>query len=651
MGNAKHYWQKVLQTIDRFAMPHTRKLARELSAVVDKNQSLTVELESVRNEFESARIRDRNLEAEIGQRISDLEAERDTAHQQLHDLKTLLTGSSTLQESTATQVRQLESKLEEEYTKHESMLQTMHGTLTQVQNKQQTFATQATRLESRLEEEYAKHDSLLETMHGTLTQVQNKQQTLLEFQSDLDDSVRKTRLYLLDVIRNESVKPRTHVFAMVVVAVFFLLNTIAGAASFWMFRQDLLELSAMTNDLKLIIKEHISKHEVALTEQPTQKDAQGLGDVTNIFIPGHSSKLDKPDQDHPDTQRAGEEAGQSGETDTQPVTLSNAEKDFAQRELSESERPGNEFPKWGPPLLLQSTDNQGNDSTPEFDPLVKELQSNLMVLGFDLGRKGADGIKGAHTEQALQEFQLLYETVFGVQQGMDSSDLAAFVRRFAELAREDEQKYKINSAVLAAIRLSNLRTGVDFSFLMELAAAESAFDSGSRAAKSSATGLYQFKDDTWLETVKRHGEEYGIGNYASQVEFFVDTDGNSRPMISDPVIYRHVLDLRHNPRIAALMAAEHLKDNMRQLSSSLDQELGRTEMYLTHFLGASGAITFLEILGKNPDKLAGDIFPGPASRNMNIFHTKKRKPRTVAEVYKVLGRKFGKSRYKDWLAN
>jgi hypothetical protein len=74
-------------------------------------------------------------------------------------------------------------------------------------------------------------------------------------------------------------------------------------------------------------------------------------------------------------------------------------------------------------------------------------------------------------------------------------------------------------------------------------------------------------------------------------------------------------------------------------------------MYLTHFLGASGAITFLELLGKNPDKRAGDVFPGPASRNMNIFHTKNRKPRTVAEVYNMLDTKFSTSRYKDWRAN
>jgi hypothetical protein len=410
---------------------------------------------------------------------------------------------------------------------------------------------------------------------------------------------------------------------MVLVAALFLLNTITGAASIWIFRQDLLEFSAVTNELKLSIKEHISQHELALTENPAQTDAQGSGDVSNIVLLDSSNNLDEPDDDYLNTLQGDAEAGQ----------------------------PDYESANGGPPLLLQSAEDQGYDSSTVFDPLVKELQTNLMALGFDLGQKGADGFKGALTEQALREFQILYQAVFGLQQGVDSDDLAAHVRYFADLAREDERKYKIDSAVLAAIRLSNLRTGVDFSFLMELAAAESAFDTGSKAAKSSATGLYQFKQDTWLETVKRHGEKYGIGSYASQVDYFVDSDGNSRPMISDSGVYKHVLSLRRNPRMAALLAAEHLKDNMRQLSLSLHQQLGRTEMYLTHFLGASGAITFLELLGKNPDKVAGDIFPGPASRNTNIFHKKNKKPRTVAEVYNVLGKKFSTTRYKDWRKN
>jgi hypothetical protein len=135
------------------------------------------------------------------------------------------------------------------------------------------------------------------------------------------------------------------------------------------------------------------------------------------------------------------------------------------------------------------------------------------------------------------------------------------------------------------------------------------------------------------------------------VEYYIDEYGNWRPMIGDPVVYQQVLELRHDPRISALMAAEYLKGNLRRLSSALEQKPGHTEMYLTHFLGLSGAITFMERLDSNPDQPASEVFPGPASRNRTIFHTRDRTPRTVAEVYDVLARKLVTSRYEDWRAN
>ena len=622
MGNVKHYWQKVLHAINQFALPRTRKLERELSAVVEENRSLTVELDRVRNEFESTRSRDRHEIAEFGHRVAGLETERDTAHRQLHVLEALLEEASIHQQSTAAHVG---------------------------------------RLEDRLNEEHAKHESLLGTMQATLNQVQNKQQSLLQFQSNLDDSLRKTRRYLLEAIHAESARPQKYVLAMALVAGLFLLGALAGATSLWTVRQDLLELSAASKDLRLLIEEHISQHEVAFTGSPAEANDRGMARLDDTINADPMDKTVNPDRtDQARTSMRAEEAGSAGLIAARPVSLSHAGPDSVKQEVPVS-RPvringhsrgdDNEAGEWGPPLLLAGTEEHDQAGTSDFDPLVKELQTNLIVLGFDLGHAGADGFAGAQTEQALQEFQLLYQPAMGTRQKTDTDYPARHVRRFADLAREDEKRFGIDSGVLAAIRLSSLRTGVDFSFLMELAEAESTFDSDSRALKSSAAGLYQFKEGTWLDTIKRHGASYGIESYVSQVEYVVDSDGNRQPMISDPVVYRHVLDLRHNPRMSALMAAEYLKDNMRRLSSSIDHEPGRTEMYLTHFLGLSGTITFLELLDRNPDKVASDIFPGPAARNMNIFHAENRKPRTVAEVYDVFYRKFNRSRYKDWRTN
>ncbi len=273
--------------------------------------------------------------------------------------------------------------------------------------------------------------------------------------------------------------------------------------------------------------------------------------------------------------------------------------------------------------------------------------SNLLALGFDLGEDHVKGITGTRTVQALNEFRLLYLPAAGKQKAPDGNQLIATVMKYANQARQDEKKFGIDSGILAAIRLGSMRTGVDFSFLMELASIESSFDPTKKAPKTFAAGLYQFKDDTWLETVKTYGEKYGIGSYASQVENNIDDTGNTRPTIRDPAIYRHVLALRHNPRISALLAAEYVKYNMKRLSYSLDRKPGHTDLYLSHFFGPAGAISFLKTLDEHPDKIAGDVFPQAAKNNQGIFQPKLSKPRTVAEIYKIFERKFNTSRYRD----
>lgn len=297
--------------------------------------------------------------------------------------------------------------------------------------------------------------------------------------------------------------------------------------------------------------------------------------------------------------------------------------------------------QWGPPLYLQDT--QAAKTRHLFDPLVKAQQEDLLTLGFDLGE--ADGFKGARTEQALGEFQSLYLSGAGLEEAPDPGELATIIKNYANLARVDASRFKVDRGVVAAIRLSSVRTGVDFSYLMELAAAESNFNPVSKAKGSSAMGLYQFTRDTWLNTIKVHGDKYGLGDYASQIEFYVNRGGYQRPMVRDSAVYQHLLDLRRNPRVSAMMAAETVRDNQQRLSFSFEREPARTDLYLTHFLGHKGAISFLKALDENPDAFAVELFPAAAKSNKDIFQPKVCEPRTVNEIYELFGRKFNTSRY------
>jgi peptidoglycan hydrolase-like protein with peptidoglycan-binding domain len=296
--------------------------------------------------------------------------------------------------------------------------------------------------------------------------------------------------------------------------------------------------------------------------------------------------------------------------------------------------------QWGP--LLVMADSETGKRYYGFDPIVKAQQEHLLTLGFDVGE--ADGFKGPRTRQAIAEFRALYLPDSGQQ--LQDADLAVIMQTYAELARSDADRYGIDAGIVAAIRLSSVRTGVDFSYLMTLAATESDFNPASEATTSSATGLYQFTRDTWLNTLKRHGVRYGlVAEYAAQIEHYQTRSGYQRPFLREPAMYQHLLELRKNPRLSAMMAAETMRDNQQKLAHTFDREPTDTDLYLTHFLGADGAITFIQSLEKHPGTHAVELFPRAASSNRGIFHPQDCEPRTIDEVYAYFGEKLSARRY------
>jgi soluble lytic murein transglycosylase-like protein len=302
--------------------------------------------------------------------------------------------------------------------------------------------------------------------------------------------------------------------------------------------------------------------------------------------------------------------------------------------------------QWGPSLLMpEAADNKQHSVS---DPIVKAQQKDLLTLGFAVGK--ADGLKGAHTRQAIAEFRALYLPDSGKQ--LKDADLTDLMASYANLARSDAARFGIDHGIVAAIRLSSIRTGVDFSYLMKLAAAESNFKPKSKSATSTATGMYQFTRDTWLNTLKTHGAKYGlVGDYASNIEHYETVYGYQRPIVRNEAMSKHLLELRKNPRVSAIMAAEMVRDSEQLLAHSFDRKPTQTDLYLTHFLGTDDAITFLQSLEQSPDVHALELFPEAANSNRNIFHPSSSDPRTVDEVYAHFGKKFSTRRYDDIAAN
>ncbi|MGO4389171.1 transglycosylase SLT domain-containing protein [Microvirga sp. 2YAF29] len=180
-------------------------------------------------------------------------------------------------------------------------------------------------------------------------------------------------------------------------------------------------------------------------------------------------------------------------------------------------------------------------------------------------------------------------------------------------------------------------TGVDPVYMMTLADVESSLSPDAKAPTSSAKGLFQFIDRTWLEIVQLHAADYGFTALAEAVK---SVDGD--PVVSEKD-REWVMNLRTDPYFSALMAGELIKDVERALFTQGERELAEAELYLAHFLGATSAVRFLEVLDQDPDMKASKLFPKAAKANAGLFMEgkgRKRRPVSVAELYNKIDSKI-----------
>jgi hypothetical protein len=183
------------------------------------------------------------------------------------------------------------------------------------------------------------------------------------------------------------------------------------------------------------------------------------------------------------------------------------------------------------------------------------------------------------------------------------------------------------SGVEGAIQRAAAQTGVDFAFLLQTARRESGLNPKAHASTSSAAGLFQFVEQTWLSTLKRFGARHGLGAYAAQVE--EGPDGRFR--VADPAMRKQVLDLRLDPQASALMAGELTQDHAAYLQGRTGRTPSAGELYAAHVLGPAGSARLAESVASRPGGSAAQLFPEAAAANAGLFYRNGR-PVTVAEL-------------------
>jgi hypothetical protein len=191
--------------------------------------------------------------------------------------------------------------------------------------------------------------------------------------------------------------------------------------------------------------------------------------------------------------------------------------------------------------------------------------------------------------------------------------------------------------IAGAIKQAASSTGTSFEYLLATAKMESNFNPTARASTSSARGLYQFIDQTWLGTVKEAGAQLGYGSYADMIS--KSSDGTYS--VADPTVRNAIMKLRDDPAVASDMAAALTQSNSFQLTGMIGRRPTDSELYMAHFMGVGGAAKLIGNAEDNPQASAARLFPNAAAANRSIFYDRTTgRARSVSEVYSVLEQRY-----------
>ena len=185
------------------------------------------------------------------------------------------------------------------------------------------------------------------------------------------------------------------------------------------------------------------------------------------------------------------------------------------------------------------------------------------------------------------------------------------------------------TAIVAAIRSASQETGSDFDYLLSIAQRESNLDNTAKSKGSSATGLFQFIDQTWLSLIKRYGKDHGLGHYADAIS----RTESGRLVVGSAETKSAILALRENPEISALMAGEAVAATKQSLECALGRSVCAGELYAAHFLGEGGARKLITLNAQHAHARADLAFPEASKANRNVFYHPDGRAKTIGEVH------------------
>ncbi len=201
-----------------------------------------------------------------------------------------------------------------------------------------------------------------------------------------------------------------------------------------------------------------------------------------------------------------------------------------------------------------------------------------------------------------------------------------------------------DSSLIDDIYQASIATHIDFELLLITAMIESDLGRVTKSSTSSARGIFQYIEPTWLVLIKRYGARIGQKNYASAIT--INTE-SYLPEITDASQFtkKDILSLRDNTKIAALIKANQLKDEAKIVAKyKAGQRINATDHYIVHMLGLSQARTFYTLLKNESSNILANLnnkgFKEAIRLNPTFFYNAQNKALSAAEAYTQFHRKI-----------
>ncbi len=193
-----------------------------------------------------------------------------------------------------------------------------------------------------------------------------------------------------------------------------------------------------------------------------------------------------------------------------------------------------------------------------------------------------------------------------------------------------------SNPITGAIRQAAQATGTSFQYLLATAKVESDLNPNLTMRTSTATGLFQFIEQTWLGTLKQAGPAFGYGNYADAIS----RTASGRYLVDDPALRAEIMQLRKDPTANAIMGGVFTQQNTAVLSNRLGRMPSEGELYIGHFFGPYAAAKAINLAASSPYANAAEVFPAAARANRPIFYDKRGNARSIAGVCAELARRY-----------